>query len=64
MTQIPGFQAFASAKIAMIRYPSIAAREKGFEGGNMVVFKEKLKKPDFLVKRGPRNEVIERWPEK
>ena len=50
------------ATIAAIRFPSDAARAKGLGGANVVVFRDCLRRPDFVRILGPTQKPLQQWP--
>jgi hypothetical protein len=50
------------AGIAAIRFPSDAARKKGFDGANVVVFRDCLRGTDRLRILGPTKKPLQKWP--
>ena len=48
--------------IRAIRFPSDAARKKGFAGANVVTFHDCLRRPDHLHILGPTKKPLQKWP--
>lgn len=62
VTQLIG-QAINEDSIASaIRYPSKAAKEAGFSGTNIVVFRDCIQKPDFVQILGSEKKPLQKWP--
>jgi RES domain-containing protein len=49
-------------RISGVVYPSVKARAAGFEGSNLVIFRDAVVPPDVVSILGPQDEVLERWP--
>ena len=48
--------------IAAIRFPSEAARKKGFAGANVVIFRDSLSNYDHVRILGPGKKALQKWP--
>lgn len=48
--------------IAAARFPSDAARKKGFVGANVVIFRDCLHRPDYVHILGPTKRPLQSWP--
>jgi RES domain-containing protein len=49
-------------RYSAILFPSAAAREAGFKGKNVVIFRDSLKSPDFIKIIGPTKTPLGQWP--
>jgi hypothetical protein len=61
-TQLLGEAVSQQSGIAAIRFPSEAAREKGFSGANVVIFRDCLRRPDHVHILGPTKKALQKWP--
>jgi RES domain-containing protein len=61
-TQLLGGAVNQQSEIAAIRFPSEAAREKGFAGANLVIFRDCLHRPDHVHILGPTKKPLQKWP--
>jgi len=61
-TQCLGEAVNTSSGISAIRYPSDAARAKGFVGANLVIFRECVQRPDRVHILGPTRSPLQKWP--
>jgi hypothetical protein len=52
-TQLLGEAVSGQARLAAIRFPSDAARMKGFAGANVVIFYDTMLGPDYVHILGP-----------
>jgi hypothetical protein len=50
------------ARLPAIRFPSDAAREKGFAGANVVIFYDTMLSPDYVHILGPTKKPLQKWP--
>jgi RES domain-containing protein len=48
--------------VTAIRFPSDAARAKGFAGANVVIFRESVRRPDHVHILGPTKKPLQKWP--
>ncbi|MEO8426057.1 MAG: RES family NAD+ phosphorylase [Verrucomicrobiota bacterium] len=48
--------------VAAIRFPSDAARMKGFAGANVVIFRHCVRRPDYVHILGPTKKPLQKWP--
>jgi RES domain-containing protein len=62
MTQLLGAAVNGQSRIAAIRFPSDAARMKGFIGANVVIFHDCVRRPDFVRILGPTKKPLQKWP--
>ena len=62
MTQLLGEAVSRQSKISAIRFPSDAARMKGFVGANVVIFRDCLRRPDHVHILGPTRKPLQKWP--
>jgi hypothetical protein len=60
-TQMLGAAIAAQTRLAGIRFPSDAAREKGFVGYNLVLFKRSVVAPHWVVIKDDAGKEIQRW---
>jgi hypothetical protein len=60
--QLLGLAISQQHSISAIRYVSDAARAAGFAGVNLVIFRDALRKPDFVRILGPTKAPLEQWP--
>lgn len=60
-TQLLGSAVSRLGTIAAIRYPSDAARAKGFRGYNVVIFRDSVRRPDFVRVLGSKR-PLQAWP--
>ncbi len=61
-TQLLGEAVSRQARLAAIRFPSDAARMKGFAGANVVIFYDTMLSPDYVRILGPTKKPIQKWP--
>jgi hypothetical protein len=61
-TQLLGLAVSQQRAIAAIRFPSDAARAIGFDGFNLVVFRDCVQAPDFVRILGPTKKALQKWP--
>jgi len=61
-TQLLGSDIAAQTRLAGIRFPSNAARDRGFAGYNLVFFKDALVSPRSLIVRDGGGNIIQQWP--
>jgi hypothetical protein len=50
------------AGISAIRFPSDAARKRGFSGANVVIFRECVRQPDHVHILEPTRNPLQKWP--
>ena len=62
LTQLIGLAVQEGAKFSAIRYFSRAARDAGFEGTNLVIFRDRVVKPDSVRILGPTSKPLQKWP--
>jgi RES domain-containing protein len=63
-TQLLGAAVAKHPKFSAIVFPSAAAREAGFRGKNIVIFRDSVQRPDFVRVLGPTKTPLQRWPAK
>lgn len=61
-TQLLGDAVSHQGAIQAIRFPSDAARKKGFAGANVVVFRDCLRRPCHVHILGPTKKPLQKWP--
>ena len=61
-TQLLGAAVAKHPKFSAILFPSSAAREAGFRGKNIVIFRDSIRRPDFVRVLGPTKTPLQRWP--
>lgn len=61
-TQLLGEAVSRQARLAAIRFPSDAARMKGFAGANVVIFYDTMLSPDYVHILGPTKKPLQKWP--
>jgi len=61
-TQLLGWVVSQQRAIAAIRFPSDAARAAGFAGFNVVIFRDGVRRPDFVRILGPTRKPLQQWP--
>lgn len=61
-TQLLGEAVSRQVGLAAIRFPSDAARVKGFAGANVVIFYDTMLSPDFVHILGPTKKPLQKWP--
>lgn len=61
-TQLLGLALNEQGNISAIRYPSDAARAAGLTGFNIVIFRDCVRKPDFVRILGPMTKPLQKWP--
>jgi RES domain-containing protein len=64
VTQLLGSVIAKDVRFSAIVFPSAAAHEAGFHGKNIVIFRDSVRKPDFVHVLGPSKKPLQRWPEK
>jgi RES domain-containing protein len=62
VTQRLGRAVQAHPNFCAIRFPSAAAKEKGFRGENLLVFRGRLKRGESVRILGPRKKTLQKWP--
>jgi hypothetical protein len=62
VTQILGQIVSEGHRFSSIRFPSAAAKEKGFRGVNLVIFRAAIHRPESLRVLGESNKTLQRWP--
>jgi RES domain-containing protein len=63
-TQLLGAVVAKHPRFSAIIFPSAAAKEAGFTGKNIVIFRDSIRRPDFVHILGPTNKPLQRWPSK
>ena len=48
--------------VTALRFPSDAARMKGFAGANVVIFRDCVRRPDHIHILGPTKKPLQKWP--
>lgn len=61
-TQLLGQAVAAQSRLAGIRFPSDAARARGFVGHNLVFFRTAMVGPSSLVIRDDTGREVQKWP--
>jgi hypothetical protein len=61
-TQLLGRAVSEQHSISAIRFPSDAARASGFTGFNLVIFRDAVRRPDFVRILGPTAKPLNQWP--
>jgi RES domain-containing protein len=61
-TQLLGAAIAKHQNFSAILFPSSAAREAGFRGKNIVIFRDSIRRPDFVHVIGPTKKPLQRWP--
>lgn len=61
-TQLLGAAVAKHPKFSAIIFHSAAAREAGFRGKNIVIFRDSISRPDFVHVLGPTKKPLQRWP--
>jgi len=61
-TQILGGAIAGQTRLGGIRFPSDAAREKGFVGYNLVLFKRSIAAPHWVMIKDDTGGELQRWP--
>lgn len=62
LTQLLGTAALNGGNFAAIRYPSAAAERLGAAGSNVVIFRDRIRRPDSVVILGGKGKILQRWP--
>ena len=62
VTQLIGQAVNTTCKFSAIRYPSNATRDAGFPGTNIVIFRTRIQRPDFVHILGPTKKPLQKWP--
>ena len=62
VTQLLGGAVAKHARFNAIVFPSAAAREAGFRGKNIVIFRDVIRRPDFVHVVGHTKKPLQRWP--
>jgi len=57
-----GEKASQQARLAAIRFPSDAARRKGFAGANVAIFYDTMLRSDYVHILGPTRKPLQKWP--
>jgi hypothetical protein len=60
--QLLGGAVSRQADISAIRFPSEAARLRGFAGANVVIFRDCVRHPDYVRILGPTKKPLQQWP--
>jgi RES domain-containing protein len=63
-TQLLGGAVAQHSNFSAIIFPSAAAREANFRGKNIVIFRDSIRRPDFVKIIGPTKAPLQRWPVK
>jgi RES domain-containing protein len=63
-TQLLGGAVAKHPKFSAIVFPSAAAREAGFHGKNIVIFRDSVQRPDSVKIIGPKKSPLQSWPTK
>lgn len=63
-TQLLGGAVAKHPKLSAIVFPSAAAREAGFRGKNIVIFKDSVQRPDSVKIIGSKKSPMQKWPTK
>jgi RES domain-containing protein len=61
-TQLLGAAVSKHPRFSAIMFPSAAAREAGFRGKNIVIFRDSIRRPDYIHILGPTKKPLQRWP--
>lgn len=61
-TQLLGLVVSQQQTIAAIRFPSDAARAAGLVGFNIVIFRDCVRRSDFVHIPGPTKKPLQKWP--
>jgi RES domain-containing protein len=61
-TQLLGAAVARHAGFSAIVFPSAAAKEAGFHGKNIVIFRDSVRRPDSVKILGPTKRPLQRWP--
>jgi RES domain-containing protein len=61
-SQLLGTALSKQQKFAAVRYPSDAARAHRFRGHNLVIFRDCVRRPNFVRVLGPGKKPLEKWP--
>ena len=62
VTQLLGQAVSKDSIFSAIRYPSIATREAGISGNNIVIFQNCIRRPDSVRILGPTKKPLQKWP--
>lgn len=62
LTQLIGLAVQEGATFSAIRFPSRAAKDAGFVGTNLVIFRDRVVKPDSVRILGPTAKPLQKWP--
>ena len=62
VTQLLGEAVSRQGDIAAIRFPSEAARRKGFAGADVAIFRDCVRRPDHVHILGPTKKPLQKWP--
>lgn len=62
LAQLLGLAVSRQTEFSAIRFPSDAARAAGFAGFNVVLFRECVRRPDFVRILGPTKKPLQKWP--
>jgi RES domain-containing protein len=49
-------------RFSAILFPSAAAKEAGFRGNNLVIFRDAVRRPDYVRILGPTKRPLQKWP--
>src|SRR3954468_12820123 len=61
-TQLLGAAVAKHPKFSALIFPSAAAREAGFRGKNIVIFRDSIRRPDSVQIIGPTKSPLQHWP--
>jgi RES domain-containing protein len=61
-TQLVGAAVAKHKKFSAILFPSAAAKEAGFRGKNIVIFRDLVRRPDSVKIIGPTKKPLQGWP--
>ena len=61
-SQVLGTALSQHGQMAAIRYPSDAARAHGFAGHNVVIFRKRVRRPNYVRVLGPTRKALQSWP--
>ena len=62
LTQSIGQAVQEGAPFSAIRYRSRAAKDAGFQGFNLVIFRDRVERPDLVRILGPTSKPLQKWP--
>lgn len=61
-TQALGAIIASQSRFSAIVFPSAAARQAGFRGKNIVIFRDNVRRPDSVKIVGPTKKPLQSWP--